>query len=72
MKTVKTDFGTDILAAIVQNDLEKLKVTLDKRLKAKKFKIRDVLESEVYHKTSKSYACPLMLAVRLQDPTILK
>lgn len=72
LKTVCNEHGTEILNAIAQNNLTTLKAILDKRLKADSKKIRELFESDIQHKPTKTVACPLMLAVRLRDSTILR
>jgi hypothetical protein len=72
LKTVSNDHGTEILKAIAQNDFATLKAIMDKRLKSDSKKMRELFESNIEHKPTKTFACPLVLAVRLRDPAILR
>ena len=71
VSSVSAEYGTDILNAIAQNDLAKLREIVEKRLKTND-RIRELFESNVKHKASHSAACPVILAARLQSPAILK
>ena len=68
--TIIKDYGTDILDAIRQNNLQKLQLILEKQLKSDS-KIAKLCVTDIKHKPSKKFACPLILAARLEDPTIL-
>ena len=71
VKGVSSEHGSEVLETIARNDIARLKSILDKKLK-RKDEIRRFCESEVHHKPTKTIACPLMLACRLQDPRILR
>ena len=71
IKTVTNEHGAEILEAIAHNDLGRLKTILEKKLKTDG-KIKVLCESGIQHKPTKTVACPLMLAARLQDPAILR
>ena len=69
--TVIKDYGTEILNAIRENNLQRLKQILEKHLGSDK-KIEKLCTSDIKHKPSKKFACPLILATRQDDPRILK
>jgi len=71
LTTVIKDYGTEILNAIRENDLQKLKTVLEKYLKADK-KIQKLCIADIKHKPTKKFACPLILAARQEDPRIMK
>jgi hypothetical protein len=71
VKTIDSEYGSEILTAVTQNDLARLKAVMTKRFKTDS-KIKQLCESSVQHRPTKTVACPLILAVRLPDPTILR
>ena len=71
VSTVIKDYGTDILNAIRESDLQKLQSILDKHLKYDR-KIQKLCTADIKHKPSKKFACPLILAARQEDPRIIK
>ena len=71
IKSFGKEYGTEILTAIAQDDVASLRTILDKYLKSKE-KFREVCESNMRHKPSKTVACPMILASRLKNPTILR
>lgn len=68
--TVIKDYGTEILDAIRQNNLQRLQLILEKQLKSDG-KIAKLCVTDIKHKPSKKFACPVILAARQADPTIL-
>ena len=71
VSTVLKDYGTDILDAIRENNLLRLQAILDKQLKSDA-KIARVCVTDIKHRPSKKFACPLILAARQEDPQILQ
>ena len=71
VSTVLKDYGTDILDAIRGNDLHRLQLILEKQLKGDS-KIARVCVTDIKHRPSKKFACPLILAARQEDPAILQ
>ena len=69
--TIIKDYGTDILNAIRENDLGRFKSILEKHLKSER-KIQKLCISDIKHKPTKKFACPLILSARQDDPRILK
>ncbi len=71
LTTVIRDYGTDILDAIRENDLQKLKMILERHLRSDA-KIARLCVTDIKHKPSKKFACPVILAARQEDPKIIK
>ncbi len=69
--TVIKDYGTEILNAIRENDLQRLKNILEKQLKFDR-KIQKLCVADIKHKPTKKFACPVILAARQEDPRIMK
>lgn len=69
--TVIKDYGSDILEAIRENDLEKLKSIFEKELKSE-HKIQKLVIADIKHRPTKKFACPLILAARQEDPRIME
>ena len=69
--TVIKDYGTEILNAIRENDLQRLKLLLAKHLKSDN-KIAQICVVDIKHRPTKKFACPLILAARQEDPRILR
>jgi len=69
--TVVKDYGTDILDAIRNNDLKQLKAILDKQLRTDQ-QIQALCVTDIRHRPTKKFACPLILAARQEDPVIIK
>ena len=71
VNTVIKDYGTDILNAIRENNLERLKIIFHKHLRTDK-KIQKLCTSDIKHRPTKKFACPIILAARQETPRILK
>ncbi|KAK2144436.1 hypothetical protein LSH36_757g00001 [Paralvinella palmiformis] len=71
LTTVIRDYGTEILNAIRENDIQKLKLILEKTLRSDA-KIAKLCVTDIKHKPTKKFACPLILAARQEDPRIMK
>jgi len=69
--TVVKDYGTSILNAIRDNDVKALHALLYKHLKAD-HKIAALCITDIKHKPTKKFACPIILAARQEDPAIIK
>ena len=69
--TVIREYGTDLLNAIRDNNLQRVKEILEKNTKTDK-KIQRICISDIKHKPTKKMACPLILAARLEDPHIMR
>ena len=69
--TVVKDYGTAVLNAIRDNDLKTFKAICEKHLKTDR-KIAALCITDIKHKPTKKFACPLILAARQEDPTIIK
>ena len=68
--TVIKDYGTEILNAIRENDLKTLSSILEKNLKVD-HKIAKLFVTDIKHRPTKKFACPLILAARQEDPRII-
>ena len=71
LTTVIKDYGTEILNAIRDNNLQALKAILEKQLRSDS-KIAKLCVTDIKHKPSKKFACPIILAARLEDPSIIE
>ena len=71
VNTVIKDYGTDILNAIRENNLERLKSIFHKHLRTDK-KIQKICTSDIKHRPTKKFACPIILAARQENPRILR
>ena len=71
VSTVIKDYGTEILNCIRENNLQRLKVILEKHLKSDQ-KIAKLCTTDIKHRPTKKFACPLILASRQEDPRIIK
>lgn len=71
LTTVIKDYGTEILNAIRDNNLAALKHILEKQLRSDS-KIAKLCVTDIKHKPSKKFACPIILAARLEDPSIME
>ena len=71
LETVVKDYGTDILDAIRENNLKRLRSILDKQLRTDQ-KIRALCVTDIRHRPTKKFACPLILAARQEDPAIIR
>lgn len=69
--TVIKDYGTSILNAIRDNDLKALRSIFEKHLKSDS-KIAELCITDIKHKPTKKFACPLILAARQEDHSIIK
>jgi len=69
--TVIKDYGSNILDAIRENDLRKLRHILERHLNHDA-KIAEVCTTDIRHRPTKKFACPLILAARQPDPSILQ
>lgn len=71
LSTVIKDYGTDILDAIRENDVKRLRSILEKHLNSNS-KIQELCTTDIRHRPTKKFACPLILAARQEDPSILQ
>ena len=71
LTTVLRDYGTEILNAIRENDVQKLRFILEKTLRSDA-KIAKLCVTDIKHKPTKKFACPLILAARQEDSRIMK
>ena len=69
--TVIKDYGSNILDAIRENDLKKLRSILERHLNHDA-KIAEVCTTDIRHRPTKKFACPLILAARQPDPSIMQ
>lgn len=69
--TIIKDYGTELLNAVRDNDLKTFKNICEKHLKHDK-QIAQLCTMDIKHRPSRKYACPLILAARLEDPSIIR
>jgi len=69
--TVIKDYGSNILDAIRENDLKKLRSILERHLNHDA-KIAELLTTDILHRPTKKFACPLILAARQPDLAIIQ
>jgi len=69
--TVIKDYGSNILDAIRENNLKKLRQILERHLDHDA-KIAEVCTTDIRHRPTKKFACPLILAARQPDSSIIQ
>jgi len=69
--TVIKDYGTNILDAIREDDLKKLRGILERHLNHDA-KIAELCTTDIRHRPTKKFACPIILAARQPNPAILQ
>ena len=71
VSTIINDYGSEILNAIRENDLARLKTILERQLRSNS-KIQKLCVTDIKHKQTKKYVCPIILAARQEDPRIMR